>query len=426
MPGDGPGMIDPELLRLASQYHCDIIATSGDDPREPARPRPPDAFPAPRREPSSTCTATRSRRALAGEDLSQDLPKGHIDIPKLERGGVDLQVFACFAPPPANEAEKGRSGQRRLRPDPGRPRARRQEPEQAGPGARRSQDASDGPQRDKTGVLIGIEGGYAIENDLALLREFHRAGVRLMTLTHWTATDWADASGDPKPVHGGLTEFGEKVVAEMNALGMIVDVSHAADETFWDVLRVSKAPVVASHSGCRALAAHHRNLSDEMLKALAEKNGVIGINFWPGFLQDGYDKAKQTAIFEKVAADHGLPADWAAIVTADAGRAGQVLRRFPRALGRDQEDAPAGRRQDGRRPHRPRRQGHGRLPITSAWARTSTASSERAAGPRQRRPPPEHHQGARPPRLQARRHPQDPRRQLLEGLPRGRTKPKLR
>jgi membrane dipeptidase len=164
----------------------------------------------------------------------------------------------------------------------------------------------------KTGVLIGIEGGYAIESDLVLLREFHRAGVRLMTLTHWTATDWADASGDPKPVHGGLTEFGEKVVAEMNKLGMIIDVSHAHDETFRDVLRLSKAPVVASHSCCRALAPHFRNLSDEMLKALAEKGGVIGINFYPGFFKVEYDKA-ESELMASVAAAQGLPADWAAI-----------------------------------------------------------------------------------------------------------------
>ncbi len=213
-------------------------------------------------------------------------------------------------------------------------------------------------RNEKTGVLIGIEGGYAIENDLALLREFHRAGVRLMTLTHWTATDWADASGDPKPIHGGLTEFGEKVVAEMNMLGMIVDV-RAADDTFWDVLRVSKAPVVASHSCCRALAAHHRNMSDEMLKALAEKNGVIGINFWPGFLQDGYD-AKQTAIFEKTAADHGLPADRAAIFTSDPAVRDKFYADFRGRWAGMQEDAPAGRCELSRS-HRPRRQGHGRL-----------------------------------------------------------------
>ncbi|HSA95249.1 MAG TPA: dipeptidase, partial [Acidobacteriota bacterium] len=174
------------------------------------------------------------------------------------------------------------------------------------------QDAANARNASKTGVLIAIEGGYAIENDLVLLREFYRAGVRLMTLTHFKATDWADASGDPQPAHGGLTEFGEKVIAEMNKLGMIIDVSHVHDETFWDVLKLSKAPVVASHSCCRALAPHFRNLSDEMLKALGEKNGVVGINFYPGFIRDEFDKA-ESAIMAKVAAAQGLPADWTAI-----------------------------------------------------------------------------------------------------------------
>jgi len=313
MPGDGPGTIDPELLREASQYHCDIIAhlaTTRENLLDPVH----RTLFLHRDASVVDMHCDTIGRALAGEDLSQDLPKGHIDVPKLGRGAVDLQVFACFAPPPANEAEKGRSANGVFAQIQAVRTLVEKNPDRLAL-VLTPQDAATA-RNEKTGVLIGIEGGYAIENDLVLLREFYRAGVRLMTLTHWTATDWADASGDPKPVHGGLTEFGEKVVAEMNKLGMIVDISHAADDTFWDVLRVSKAPVVASHSCCRALAAHHRNMSDEMLRALAEKNGVIGINFWPGFLQDGYD-AKQTAIFEKTAADHGLPADRAAIFTAD-------------------------------------------------------------------------------------------------------------
>jgi membrane dipeptidase len=314
MPGDGPGIIDPERLREAAQYHCDILwslASSRENLLDPLY----RTLYLHRDAAVVDMHCDTIARALAGEDLAKDLPKGHIDIPKLERGGVDLQVFACFAPPPATELEKGRSANgvfaqieavhTLVEKNPGKLAL-----------VESVQDAGAARNASKTGILVGIEGGYAIENDLVLLREFYRAGVRLMTLTHWTATDWADASGDPEPAHGGLTEFGEKVIAEMNKLGMIIDVSHAHDETFSDVLRLSKAPVVASHSCARALAAHHRNLSDEMLKALAEKNGVVGINFWPGFLQDGYE-AKQTAIFEKTAADHGLPADRAAIFTAD-------------------------------------------------------------------------------------------------------------
>jgi membrane dipeptidase len=305
MPGDGPGIIDPERLREASQYHCDILrylATTRDNLNDPLfrtlflhR----DAMVV-----DMHCDTVG--RALAGEDLARDLPKGHIDIPKLRRGGVDLQVFACFAPPPATDLDKARSAKGVFAQIEAVHALVDKNPDDLAL-VLTPQDAN-AARNEKTGVLIGIEGGYAIENDLVLLREFFRAGVRLMTLTHWTATDWADASGDPGPVHGGLTAFGGQVVAEMNRLGMIIDVSHAADSTFWDVLKLSKAPVVASHSCCRALAPHHRNMTDDMLKALAEKDGLIGINFWPGFLLAGYED-KQTAVFEQTARALGLPAD---------------------------------------------------------------------------------------------------------------------
>jgi len=317
LPGDGPGIIDPELLRLASQYHCDILWHLASS-RENLLDRVHRTLFLHRDAVVVDMHCDTISRFLAGEDLAQDLPRGHIDIPKLERGAVDLQVFACFSPPPQNDIEKHQASNRVFAQIEAVHKLVEKNPGKLAL-VTSVQEAGAARGASKTGVLIGIEGGYAIENDLVLLRQFYKAGVRLMTLTHWTATDWADASGDPQPVHGGLTELGESVVAEMNRLGMIIDVSHVHDETFADVLRLSKAPVVASHSCARALASHHRNLSDDMLKVLAEKNGVVGINFWPGFLQDGYD-AKQTAIFERTAADHGLPADDAAIFVADPAR----------------------------------------------------------------------------------------------------------
>jgi len=308
-PGDGPGIIDAELLRLASQYHCDVLAHLAATRENLLDPVHRTLF-LHRDAAVVDMHCDTIRRAMAGEDLTKDLATGHIDIPKLKRGGVDLEVFACFAPPPSNDLEKFQSAKGVFAEIEAVHGLVDKNPADLSL-VLTSQDAN-AAKNEKTGVLIGIEGGYAIENDLVLLREFYRAGVRLMTLTHWTATDWADASGDPKPVHGGLTEFGESVIAEMNRLGMIIDVSHAHDETFWDVLRLSKAPVVASHSCCRALAPHFRNLSDEMLKALAEKNGVVGINFYRGFLKDGFDQA-ESAVLAEVAAAKGLPADWAAI-----------------------------------------------------------------------------------------------------------------
>lgn len=139
----------------------------------------------------------------------------------------------------------------------------------------------------KLASLMGLEGGHIIEGNLSALRSFYRLGVRYMTLTHSFHTGWADSSGIrevPPPLHHGLTQFGKEVVREMNRLGMIVDVSHVSDETFWDVLRASRAPLIASHSSCRAIADHPRNLSDDMLGALAANGGVVMINFYPGYI----------------------------------------------------------------------------------------------------------------------------------------------
>jgi membrane dipeptidase len=135
----------------------------------------------------------------------------------------------------------------------------------------------------KIAVLIGIEGGHMLNNDLAVLDDFARRGARYLTLTHMVNTDWADSSGD-KPAHNGLTDFGKQVIRELNRQGVMVDVSHVSDKTFWDVLEVSQAPVIASHSSCRALCAHPRNMTDEMIKALAARGGTIQINFNDGFL----------------------------------------------------------------------------------------------------------------------------------------------
>ena len=143
-------------------------------------------------------------------------------------------------------------------------------------------------KRGRIAALIGIEGGHAIEDSLRLLRDFYALGVRYMTLTHTNTNGWADSSGDmDKPGikhHNGLTDFGKQVIAEMNRLGMIVDVSHVSDKTFWDVLETSRAPIFASHSSCRAICNVARNMTDEMIVAMAKKGGVIQINFYSAFL----------------------------------------------------------------------------------------------------------------------------------------------
>ena len=138
-------------------------------------------------------------------------------------------------------------------------------------------------KRGKMCVLMGIEGGYAIENSLAALREFYRLGVRYMTLTHNVTHDWAD-SHRTEPKNNGLSEFGKEVVHEMNRLGMFIDISHVSVKTMNDVLDVSTAPIIASHSNARALNDHTRNVPDDVLKRISKNGGVIMINFYPSFL----------------------------------------------------------------------------------------------------------------------------------------------
>ena len=149
----------------------------------------------------------------------------------------------------------------------------------------------------KIAALMGIEGGHAIEDSLRLLRDFYVLGVRYMTLTHFNTNTWADAQGDITDAkvkhHNGLTPFGKDVVLEMNRLGMMVDISHTADKTFYDALEVSKAPIIASHSSCRAVSNNTRNMTDDMIRALAAKGGTIEINFDCAYLSQRYEDASK-------------------------------------------------------------------------------------------------------------------------------------
>ncbi len=209
---------------------------------------------------------------------------GHIDLPRLREGGVAAQFMIAWVPAEL-AAEPGASGAHALRlVDAVRDIAART------PGARLAASAAEIEAARASGdvaLLIGVEGGHALENSLEMLGRFHAAGVRYMTLTWNNANDWADACCSP-PRHGGLTEFGREVIREMNRLGMLVDVSHAADTTVAQVLEVSEAPILASHSCARALARLPRNVTDEQARAIARRGGVIGVNFFPAFLDDRY------------------------------------------------------------------------------------------------------------------------------------------
>src|SRR5664279_4168098 len=140
---------------------------------------------------------------------------------------------------------------------------------------------------------MGVEGGIAIDSDLAVLRSYAELGVRYLTLTHTNHTPWADSSS-LAGTHNGLTDFGRQVVREMNRLGMMVDISHVSDKTFLDALETSEAPVIASHSSSRALASAPRNMTDEMLRAIAKKGGVVHVNYYEAFLDDGFAEREKT------------------------------------------------------------------------------------------------------------------------------------
>jgi membrane dipeptidase len=158
----------------------------------------------------------------------------------------------------------------------------------------------------KLAALMGIEGGHSIENDMHLLRDYYRLGVRYMTLSWSNTNEWADSSGDiddPKVQHhNGLTDFGKQVVLEMNRMGMMIDISHVADKTFWDAIATTKAPVIASHSSARALVDAPRNMTDDMLRAVAKNGGVVQVNFYSGFDDQNFRNAMQAQAKDEAAA----------------------------------------------------------------------------------------------------------------------------
>jgi membrane dipeptidase len=171
--------------------------------------------------------------------------------------------------------------------------------------------ARTGPRK-KLAALIGIEGGHSIENSLSLLRDYYRLGARYMTLTHSCSLDWARSSGDEKEEtkKTGLSDFGREVVREMNRLGMMVDISHVNDRTFYHALLVSRAPVIASHSSARALNSHLRNMTDDMLRAVANNGGVVMVNFYSGFIDENYRKASTDMREARTAALKELEKQW--------------------------------------------------------------------------------------------------------------------
>jgi membrane dipeptidase len=241
-------------------------------------------------------------------DIAKRLSDGHTDIPRLRQGGVKAQFWSVYVPGTQKDPARTVTDQIDLV-----HRMIERYPD-VFELALSADDVERIAAKGKIASLIGIEGGVAIEDDLAQLRSFARLGARYMTLTHNETLDWADAATDV-PKHDGLTPFGERVVKEMNRLGMLVDISHVSPATMADALRVSKAPVIASHSNAFAIAPHARNVPDDVLDGIKKNGGVVMINFSSGFISAESAKAIMAARAE-LRAKNTDPKDFAKAMKA--------------------------------------------------------------------------------------------------------------
>ena len=237
-------------------------------------------------------------------DIASTDPKdhGHISLDKAKAGNLGAEFFSIWVDPDTNRGHFARhtldlidSVYEQAAHHPDRMMM-----------AFSVADIEHAHRQHKLAALLGIEGGHSIENDIRLLRDFYRLGVRYMTLSWSNTNEWADSSGDindPKiEHHNGLTEGGKQIVQEMNRLGMLVDISHVADKTFYDAIAISKAPLIASHSSARALTNHPRNMTDDMLRAVAKNGGVVQVNFYSAFIDENYRKAAEAQAKDRDAA----------------------------------------------------------------------------------------------------------------------------
>ena len=240
-----------------------------------------------------------------GFDIGSTDPNdiGHVSLDKARRGNLGAEFFSIWVEPTTNQGHFARHTFDLI--DSVYEQAARHPDRMMM--AFSVADIERAHREHKLAALMGIEGGHSIENDIRLLRDYYRLGVRYMTLSWSNTNEWADSSGDiddPKVQHhDGLTDFGKRVVLEMNRLGMMVDISHVADKTFWDAIATTKAPVIASHSSARALADAPRNMTDDMLRAVAKNGGVVQVNFFSGFDDEDFWKASRAQAADKAAAE---------------------------------------------------------------------------------------------------------------------------
>jgi len=218
-------------------------------------------------------------------DLAKDNDNTHVDFPKLKAGGVDGAFFALYTPNTMTQEESKQTADALLDAVMKCVEANKDKAALTTTSAQAYENQANG----LFSIFMGMENGLPIGKSLDALRDYYNKGVRYLTLTHNGNNDICDAAVAKEKKWHGLSPFGREVVAEMNRLGMLIDVAHVSDETFWDVIKYSEKPFVSTHSCCRALSDRPRNMTDEMIKAMAEKGGVIQINFYPVFLDPTYE-----------------------------------------------------------------------------------------------------------------------------------------
>ena len=224
-------------------------------------------------------------------DLTQRLRDGHVDSIRAKEGGLDAQFFSIWVEPELYGAG-GPGAIKRADDQIAAVRALGEEHPEMWELAASAADVRRIAGSGKLAALLGLEGGYAIDERLENVERYYQLGVRYMSPAWTVSTSWAGSSGDDIGKTRGLNEFGKQVIREMNRLGMMVDVSHVSDKTFWDIMATSTKPVIATHSACRAIANVPRNLDDEMIRALARTGGVVCVIFYPPFLEAGYSEKK--------------------------------------------------------------------------------------------------------------------------------------
>ena len=234
-------------------------------------------------------------------DIAVRQKNGNIDIPRMREGGLDGLFFSIWVPSDVTGAPAVKTATALIESVHKAVKAHPNDLVLATTAA----DVRRAAAEHKIAALMGMEGGLMINDDLGQLRKYAADGVRYLTLTHFKNNNWADSSTD-KAQHNGLTPFGKDVVRELNKLGMMVDISHVADKTFYDALEVSKAPVIASHSSCRAIANHPRNMTDDMLRALARNGGVVMINYHVAFLSEEFRVASEKRSGDVVASNAAM------------------------------------------------------------------------------------------------------------------------